>query len=164
MDVPHRRDRQLPGPLNVSPHQESIWRIKRKPSACVGLNDCLRIIAEEQEGVVQAPIRAGAYVRAVQQEASGSIARCNLELTIGVVASVRERNNARVACAYRRYDEVLGGIAIFVSHANAEAVRNLSLEFHIPCSAARVLQAPCDAIDIRRCADHLPISAEVRYR
>src|SRR6516225_1313020 len=161
MDVPHRRDRELPRPLNVSPHQESIWRIKRTPSACVGRNDGLRIIAEEQEGVVQAPIRVGVYVRAVQQEASGSIARCILELTIGVIASVRERNNAGVTCIYRRYDEVFGGIAIFIPNANAEAVRNLSLEFHIPCSAARVLQGSCDAIDISRRADHLAISAEV---
>src|SRR5208283_2325078 len=155
MDVPHGHDGQLPRSFDVTPDEESIWRVKRKPSTCVLLNDGLGIIAEEQGRVIQGPICSGVHIRTVQQEASTAIARRSLELTIRVITTIRESNNAGVARAFRRYDEVPGCIAVFVSYANAETVRELSRQFHIPCSAARVLQASRDPIGIRCRARHL---------
>src|SRR5271169_580407 len=163
VNIEHRHDGQLPRSFNVPPDEESIWRVKRKPAAAVRLNDGLWIVAEEQKWVVQRPIGPGVHIGGVDQESRTAIARRSLELTIGVITSVGKSNDAGLACAYRRYDEVLGRIAIFVAHANAETVGNLSLQLHIPGSAARVLQTSGDAIDVGHRAGHLAIRVEVRY-
>ncbi len=140
MNIEDRHDGQLPRPAMSPQNRNRFGASNDKRPLGIRLNHRLRIVAKEQKWIVQVAVGPGVHIRTVDREAGMRVASRNLELAIGVTASIGQGDECRIAAADGRHDEVPGRVALFVAHAKREVARNLSFQFHIPGGAARVLQ------------------------
>ncbi len=90
------QDCQLPRALDVRPEQNPVRSVEGQAAFLIRLNDCLRVVADEQKWVVEVSVCPRMHVRPIQSGARKFVPSRDLEFPVGIAACIRHRDDSRL--------------------------------------------------------------------
>src|SRR5208283_226784 len=78
VQVIHRENVQLPRTSNDGPDQEAVRGVKKQTPSAIRLNHRLRIVANEEERVVEIAVSPRTNIRCIHRGARNPVASCDL--------------------------------------------------------------------------------------